>query len=199
MVKMRRLTQEEVEQLATTDEVFVSSEADYIQALGCMARGHLTKPGLDFEGGFFEIETVFGEVVPASCGSDDIGIYVADKDATNALPVLQSAGLFVNLALYIPDEGLGGIELLFEDIRKTFGEGRVQRWNRLEDVTTLVPDVQVDVYQVAKRGRKGADGPKRERVATGIYPNRIPFIKIPDGYGMEVELHTPLVDKTPTI
>lgn len=198
-VKMRRLTQEEVEQLDTTAEVFVSADADYAQESGCMALGHLTKPGLDFEGGFFEVETVFGENILTSCASEEIGIYVADDDAPNSLPVLQMAGLFVNLALYIPDEGLNGLPELFEAIRETFGENRVQRWNKAEDIARIVPDVKLDVYQVATRGRKGADGPKRERIATGIYPNRVPFIEIPDGYKMETEPHTPLVDETPTI
>lgn len=194
-IKMRRLTQEEAEKLGTTDEIFVTADSEMIQETGVLAPAHLIRPGLDFEGGFFGAETVFGEKVSASLDAEDIGIYIADKDGAE-MPVLQSAGLYANLALFFPDSDVSALGALYSFIRDKFGEGVVQKWH---GESALVPDARYDVYEVAVRGRKGADGPKRVLVEGDVYQQYVQYVPISDGSKMEVQPHQEAAKKIPTI
>lgn len=60
------------------------------------------------------------------------------------IEVLQSAGVLLNLALFVPDGTKESLEALYNAAREAFGAGIVQRWS--EEVVA-VPDVKVDLFE----------------------------------------------------
>jgi len=191
----RRLTADQVSELGLKDEIFVSAEMDGL-SLDCFAPGFLTKPGQNFEGGSFAVRTTFGQTVHVlPDNEEERGIYVADASGEE-IEVLQSAGVLMNLALFVPEGNAESLEALYTAARKAFGAGIVQRWN--EEVVS-VPDLKVDVFEEPVKGRKGAAGSSRDRRALDIYPTRAQFMEPSTGWKFVVELHKPVVDETPTI
>lgn len=199
-IKARRLTDEEVQALDTTEEILVSADSEYVQGTGCLAPAFLTRPGKEFEGGFYMIKTIFGESVNVSCSEDEVGIYSADilgDTIGDDVEVLQSAGFYVNLALFLPGKDTEALSKLFTAIRGQFGEGVVQKW--YED-SSLVPDAKYDVYEVpSSRGRKPADGPKRVLIEGDVYQQYVEFVPIADGYKKSVQKHEVPEKRIPTI
>ncbi|MFE7467321.1 hypothetical protein ACFU6R_24905 [Streptomyces sp. NPDC057499] len=194
-VTARRLTAEEVSDLGPQDRIFVSAGAEGLP-LDCYAPAFLTKPGKNFEGGSFVARTVFGEeihVLPDN--AEEAGVWAADKGGEE-IEVLQSAGVLLNLALFVPGGSEGSLDSLYSAAREAFGAGVVQRWS--EDVVA-VPDVKVDLYEEPARARKGANGQSRDRRALDIYPTRVRFLEPSEGWKFVVEPHKEIVDDTPTI
>lgn len=194
-VAARRLTAEEVSELGRQDEIFVSADMDGLP-LDCYAPAFLTKPGKGFEGGSFVARTAFGQeihVLPDN--AEERGIWVADKEGEE-IEVLQSAGVLLNLALFVPSGSTESLESLYSAARDAFGAGIVQRWS--EEVVA-VPDVKVDLYEEPARARKNAGSQNRDRRALDIYPTRVRFMEPSDGWKFIVEPHKEVVDDTPTI
>ncbi|WP_329458212.1 hypothetical protein [Streptomyces sp. NBC_01497] len=193
-IAARRLTAEEVSQLGVNDKVFVSADIDDL-SLECYAPASLTQPGKDFEGGSFSARTVFGEtlhILPDS--EDESGIWI-EHDKGEEIEVIESAGVLLDLALFVPGGDAESLGKLYAAARKAFGEGVVQRWN--ED-SVSVPDVKIDLFEERARGRKSAS-PERDRRFVDIYPTRAKFLEPSDGWRFVQELHKPVVDDTPTI
>lgn len=193
-VTARRLTAEEVSELGLQDGIFVSAEMDGLP-LDCYAPAFLTEPGKNFEGGSFAVRTTFGQeihVLPDN--AEERGIWVADK-AGEEIEVLQSAGVLLNLALFVPNGNLESLDALYTAARDAFGAGIVQRWS--EEVVA-VPDVKVDLFEEPARGRKNASS-QRDRRALDIYPTRVRFLEPSEGWKFIVEPHKEVVDDTPTI
>ncbi|MFJ8861145.1 hypothetical protein ACIRD8_22285 [Streptomyces sp. NPDC102451] len=194
-VTARRLTAEEVSELGLQDAIFVSAETNGLP-LDCCAPAFLTEPGKNFEGGSFTARTVFGEevhVLPDNL--EERGIWVADK-AGEEIEVLRSAGVLLNLALFVPDGNKESLGALYSAAREAFGAGIVQRWS---EETVEVPDVKVDLYEEPARGRKNTNNQNRDRRALDIYPTRVRFLEPSDGWKFVVEPHKEVVDDTPTI
>lgn len=193
-VAARRLTVEEVSELNPGDEVFVSAQMDGLP-LDCYAPAFLMKPGKKFEGGAFAARTIFGEeihVLPDN--EEEPGVYVSDE-AGEEIEVLQSAGVLLNLALFVPEGDQQSLEKLYSAAREAFGAGIVQRWT---EGVVQVPDVKVDLFEEPVRGRKGANG-IRDRRAMDIYPSRAQFMEPSDGWRFVMEIHKQVIDDTPTI
>ncbi|WP_046494373.1 hypothetical protein [Streptomyces odonnellii] len=194
-VTARRLTAGEVSELGVQDGIFVSAEMDGLP-LDCYAPAFLTEPGKNFEGGSFTARTVFGEeihVLPDN--AEERGIWIADE-AGEEIEVLQSAGVLLNLALFVPNGNMESLDSLYSAARDAFGVGIVQRWS--EEVVA-VPDVKVDLFEEPIRGRKNATSQNRDRRALDIYPTRVRFLEPSDGWKFIVEPHKEVVDDTPTI
>ncbi|MEU1486898.1 hypothetical protein [Streptomyces sp. NPDC005752] len=194
-VTARRLTGGEVSELGLQDSIFVSAETDDLP-LDCYAPAFLTEPGKNFEGGSFVARTIFGQeihVLPDN--AEESGIWVADK-AGEEIEVLQSAGVLLNLALFVPNGSKESLEALYSAARDAFGAGIVQRWS---EETVAVPDVKVDLYEEPARGRKNTSSQNRDRRALDIYPTRVRFLEPSDGWRFVVEPHKEMVDETPTI
>ncbi|MES9553234.1 MULTISPECIES: hypothetical protein [unclassified Streptomyces] len=191
----RRLTAEEVSELGLQDEIFVSAEADGLP-LDCYAPAFLTKPGKNFEGGSFTAKTVFGEEIHVLPGNaEERGIWVADKTGEE-IEVLQSAGVLLNLALFVPNGNKESLDSLYAAARDAFGAGIVQRWS---EEAVAVPDVKVDLFEEPARGRKNTNNQNRDRRALDIYPTRVRFLEPSEGWKFVVEPHKEIVDDTPTI
>lgn len=198
-IKARRLTEEEVKALGTETTIYVGANMEGFPPVDCYAPAHLTKPGAEQEGGFFSVKSVFGEIGHDGVSDGDYGIYVADKDGEE-IEVLQSAGLFVNVALFFPGIGEEGLSKFFEAVRTAFKGTAVELFNHAHDISSLVPDVKLDVYQVSSgKGRKPAEAPKPLRVADDVYPQYAPFVPIEDGKKMEIRPHEEVAKKIPTI
>ncbi|QNE76379.1 hypothetical protein F0344_18665 [Streptomyces finlayi] len=194
-VAARRLTAGEASELGLQDAIFVSAEMDGLP-LDCYAPAFLTKPGKNFEGGSFTARTIFGEevhVLPDN--AEERGIWIADK-AGEKIEVLQSAGVLLNLALFVPDGRKESLDSLYAAAREAFGAGIVQRWS---EETVAVPDVKVDLYEEPARGRKNTNGQNRDRRALDIFPTRVRFLEPSEGWKFVVEPHKEVVDETPTI
>ncbi|MFD0343450.1 hypothetical protein ACFVH0_33050 [Streptomyces sp. NPDC127117] len=194
-VTARRLTAGEVSELDLQDDIFVSAGTDGLP-LDCYAPAFLTKPGKNFEGGSFTARTIFGEeihVLPDN--AEEAGIWIADK-AGEEIEVLQSAGVLLNLALFVPSGNKESLDSLYSAARDAFGAGVVQRWS--EEVVA-VPDVKVDLYEEPARARKNANSQNRDRRALDIYPTRVRFLEPSEGWKFIVEPHKEIVDDTPTI
>lgn len=177
------------------DGVFVPASMDGVSP-DCYAPAVLTKSGKSFEGGSFTVRTAFGEevhVLPDS--AEEGGIWIADK-AGEVIEVLQSAGVLLNLALFVPGGSKESLESLYSAAREAFGAGVVQRWS--EEVVE-VPNVKVDLYEEPARGRKNANGQNRDRRALDIFPTRVRFLEPSEGWKFVVEPHKEIVDETPTI
>ncbi|MFI8434011.1 hypothetical protein ACIGJO_09695 [Streptomyces sp. NPDC079020] len=193
-VTARRLTAEEISGLGLQDAIFVSAGMDGLP-LDCYAPAFLTEPGKNFEGGAFVARTVFGEeihVLPEN--AEEAGIWIADK-AGEEIEVLQSAGVLLNLALFVPGGNKEALDALYSAARDAFGAGVVQRWS---EETVAVPDVKVDLYEEPARGRKG-NSQNRDRRALDIYPTRVRFLEPSEGWKFIIEPHKEIVDETPTI
>ncbi|MBM7437767.1 hypothetical protein [Streptomyces sp. HB132] len=194
-VTARRLTGGEVSELGLQDSIFVSAETDDLP-LDCYAPAFLTEPGKNFEGGSFVARTIFGtEIHVLPDNAEESGIWVADK-AGEEIEVLQSAGVLLNLALFVPNGNKESLEALYSAARDAFGAGIVQRWS---EETVAVPDVKVDLYEEPARGRKNTSSQNRDRRAMDIYPTRVRFLEPSDGWRFVVEPHKEMVDETPTI
>ncbi|WP_406159893.1 hypothetical protein OG298_22375 [Streptomyces sp. NBC_01005] len=194
-VTARRLTAEEISGLGPQDAIFVSAGTGDLP-LDCYAPAFLTEPGKNFEGGSFAARTVFGEeihVLPDN--AEEGGIWIADK-AGEEIEVLQSAGVVLNLALFVPSGNKESLESLYSAARDAFGAGVVQRWS--EEVVE-VPDVKVDLYEEPARARKNSNSQNRDRRALDIYPTRVRFLEPSEGWKFIVEPHKEIVDDTPTI
>ncbi|MEU6345908.1 hypothetical protein ABZ883_33705 [Streptomyces sp. NPDC046977] len=194
-VVARRLTSEEVAELSHQDAIFVSASTEDL-ALDCYAPAFLVKPGKSFEGGSFTARTIFGEevhVLPDN--AEERGIRVADE-AGEEIEVLQSAGVLLNLALFVPDGTKESLEALYNAAREAFGAGIVQRWS--EEVVA-VPDVKVDLFEEPARGRKSTNNQNRDRRALDIYPTRVRFMEPSAGWRFILEPHQETVDDIPTI
>lgn len=194
-VTARRLTAEEVSELGVQDGIFVAAGMDGLP-LDCYAQAFLTEPGKNFEGGSFAAKTIFGEEVHVLPGNaEERGVWVADK-AGEEIEVLQSAGVLLNLALFVPEGNQESLESLYSAAREAFGAGIVQRWS--EEVA-VVPDVKVDLFEEPARARKNTSSQLRDRRALDIYPTRVRFLKPSDGWKFIIEPHKEVVDDTPTI
>ncbi|MER5551998.1 hypothetical protein ABT001_09990 [Streptomyces sp. NPDC002793] len=194
-VTARRLAAEDIAELGLQDGIFVSAGMDGLP-LDCYAPAFLTEPGKNFEGGSFTARTVYGEEVHVLPGNaDEAGIWVADK-AGEEIEVLQSAGVLLNLALFVPNGNRDSLDALYTSARDAFGAGVVQRWG--EEVAA-VPDVKVDLYEEPARGRKNTNPQNRDRRALDIYPTRVRFLEPSEGWKFVVEPHKEIVDDTPTI
>ncbi|MFC4034967.1 hypothetical protein ACFO3J_26370 [Streptomyces polygonati] len=194
-VTARRLTADEVSELGRQDGIFVSAQTEGLP-LDCYAPASLTKPGKNFEGGSFTARTIFGdEIQLLPDNAEEPGVWAADP-AGEEIEVLQSAGVLLNLALFVPGGNKESLEALYAAARDAFGAGIVQRWN--EEVVA-VPEVKVDLFEEPIRGRKSAAGQNRDRRALDIYPTRVRFLEPSDGWRFIVEPHQEVVDETPTI
>lgn len=194
-VTARRLTAEEITGLGPQDAIFVAAGVEGL-SFDSYAPAFLTAPGKSFEGGSFVARTVFGEevhVLPEN--TEEAGIWVADKEG-EVIEVLQSAGVLLNLALFVPEGNKESLDSLYAAAREAFGAGVVQRWN---EETVAVPDVKVDLYEEPARARKNANGQNRDRRALDIYPTRVRFLEPSEGWKFVVEPHQEIVDDTPTI
>ncbi|MEU1347865.1 hypothetical protein ACFYPA_14645 [Streptomyces sp. NPDC005775] len=194
-VTARRLTAEEISGLGLQDGIFVSAGTHGLP-LDCYAPAFLTEPGHAFEGGAFTAKTIFGEevhVLPDN--AEEGGIWIADK-AGEEIEVLQSAGVLLNLALFVPGGSKESLESLYSAARDAFGAGVVQRWS---EEAVAVPDVKVDLYEEPARGRKNTNNQNRDRRALDIYPTRVRFLEPSAGWKFIVEPHKEIVDDTPTI
>ncbi|GGQ54030.1 hypothetical protein AB0G19_13975 [Streptomyces althioticus] len=197
-IAARRLSLEEVSKLGVKDRLFVSADTEELKLPDCFVPAFLTKPGEHFEGGSITARTVFQEEV--SCLPDDeneAGIYVADESGPVTIEVLQSAGVVLDLALFVPGGDKGSLTALYAAVRQAFGADVVQIWRQ---GLKAVPDVKVDIFEEQiPRGRKASDSPKRDRRAIDTYPTRADFIEFSTGWKPVVEIHKPVVDDTPTI
>ncbi|MFD7512001.1 hypothetical protein ACFV5N_22070 [Streptomyces sp. NPDC059853] len=197
-IAARRLSLEETTELGVNDRIFVSADTAELKLPGCYVPAFLTKSGEEFEGGSVTARTIFQEEV--SClpdDEDDAGIYVADENGSATIEVLQSAGVVLDLALFVPGGDKGALTALYAAARQAFGADVVQIWRQgLKEV----PDVKVDIFEEQiPRGRKGSDSPKRDRRAIDTYPTRADFIEFSAGWKPVIETHKPVVDDTPTI
>jgi hypothetical protein len=193
-VTARRLTIDEVSELGLQEDIFVSAEMDDLP-LDCYAPAFLAKPGKDFEGGSFTARTIFGkEIHVLPDNAEERGIWVADE-AGEEIEVLQSAGVLLNLALFVPNGNKESLASLYTAAREAFGAGIVQRWN--EEVVA-VPDVKVDLFEEPTRGRK-TSSQNRDRRALDIYPTRARFMEPSAGWRFILEPHKEAIDDTPTI
>ncbi|MEU5286880.1 hypothetical protein AB0G97_23160 [Streptomyces sp. NPDC020755] len=191
----RRLTAEETSALGPQDGVFVLAGMDGVSP-DCYAPAFLTKPGNSFEGGSFIVRTAFGEEIHLlPDNAEEGGIWIADK-AGESIEVLQSAGVLLNLALFVPGGSKESLESLYSAAREAFGAGIVQRWS--EEVVE-VPNVKVDLYEEPARGRKNANNQNRDRRALDIFPTRVRFLEPSEGWKFVVEPHKEIMDETPTI
>nr|WP_019992540.1 MULTISPECIES: hypothetical protein [unclassified Streptomyces] len=180
--------------MGVQDAIFVSAGMDGLP-LDCYAPAFLTGPGKNFEGGSFAARTVFGEEIHVLPGdSEDAGIWIADKTGEE-IEVLQSAGVLLNLALFVPAGNKESLDSLYSSARDAFGAGVVQRWS--EEVVA-VPDVKVDLYEEPAKARKN-NSQNRDRRALDIYPTRVRFLEPSEGWKFVVEPHKEIVDDTPTI
>lgn len=127
--------------------------------------------------------------------AEEPGVWVAEK-AGEEIEVLQSAGVLLNLALFVPGGDIKSLEALYAAARDAFGAGIVQRWR---EESVAVPDVKVDLFEEPIRGRKSAGNQNRDRRALDIYPPRVRFLEPSDGWKFVVEPHQEIVDDTPTI
>ncbi|MFC4980301.1 hypothetical protein [Streptomyces atroolivaceus] len=194
-VTARRLTAEEISGLGLQDGIFVSAGMEGLP-LECYAPAFLTEPGKNFEGGAFVARTVFGEEIHVLPGNaEEAGIWIADK-AGEEIEVLQSAGVLLNLALFVPGGNKESLESLYSAARDAFGAGVVQRWS--EEIVA-VPDIKVDLYEEPARARKNTNSQNRDRRALDIYPTRVRFLEPSEGWKFVVEPHQEIVDDTPTI
>ncbi|MFJ9601641.1 hypothetical protein [Streptomyces althioticus] len=197
-IAARRLSLEEVTKLGVKDRLFVSADTKELKLPDCFVPAFLTKPGEHFEGGSITARTVFQEEV--SCLPDDeneAGIFVADESGPVTIEVLQSAGVVLDLALFVPGGDKGSLTALYAAVRQAFGADVVQIWRQ---GLKAVPDVKVDIFEEQiPRGRKASDSPKRDRRAIDTYPTRADFIEFSTGWKPVVEIHKPVVDDTPTI
>ncbi|MEU4264833.1 hypothetical protein ACYCCF_14105 [Streptomyces argenteolus] len=194
-VTARRLAVEEIAGLGLQDGIFVSAGMDGLP-LDCYAPAFLTEPGKNFEGGSFTARTIFGEEIHVLPGNaEEGGIWIADQ-AGEEIEVLQSAGVLLNLALFVPNGNKESLESLYAAARDAFGAGVVQRWS--EEIAA-VPDVKVDLYEEPVRGRKNTSSQNRDRRALDIYPTRVRFLEPSEGWKFIVEPHKEIVDDTPTI
>ncbi|CAL9318961.1 hypothetical protein ACFT1B_17555 [Streptomyces griseoincarnatus] len=197
-IAARRLSLEEVTKFGVKDRLFVSADTEELKLPDCFVPAFLTKPGEYFEGGSITARTVFQEEV--SCLPDDeneAGIYVADESGPVTIEVLQSAGVVLDLALFVPGGDKGSLTALYAAVRQAFGADVVQIWRQ---GLKAVPDVKVDIFEEQiPRGRKASDSPKRDRRAIDTYPTRADFIEFSTGWKPVVEIHKPVVDDTPTI
>lgn len=197
-IAARRLSLEEVSKLGVKDRLFVSADTKELKLPDCYVPAFLTKPGEHFEGGSITARTVFQEEV--SCLPDDeneAGIFVADESGPVTIEVLQSAGVVLDLALFVPGGDKGSLTALYAAVRQAFGADVVQIWRQ---GLKAVPDVKVDIFEEQiPRGRKASDSPKRDRRAIDTYPTRADFIEFSTGWKPVVEIHKPVVDDTPTI
>lgn len=184
VVKLRLLTAEELEKLTLEDSIFIKDEETGAH------QAHLTKSGADFEGGFYRIKTVFGEIVQRSI---DDGIYVQDDNGEPS-EVAPSAGTYLKLALFCPGDDTELFDVIADALREKYGKGRIQIWEKAEH---NVPDKLVDVH-LLKTGR-GRKANETLELAKGVYPTRVQHLKIPEGYDVELKPHVSLVDQTPTI
>lgn len=172
----------------------MSAEMDDLP-LDCFAPAFLTEPGKNFEGGSFAVRTIFGKeihVLPDNV--EERGIWIADKTGEE-VEVLKSAGVLLNLALFVPDGNRDSLDALYGAARDAFGAGIVQRWS---EEAVAVPDVKIDLYEEPARGRKN-NPQSRDRRALDIYPTRVRFLEPSDGWKFVVEPHKEVVDDTPTI
>ncbi|MEU8540748.1 hypothetical protein AB0C52_12325 [Streptomyces sp. NPDC048717] len=197
-IAARRLSLEEVTKLGVNDRIFVSADMEELKLPDCYVPAFLAKPGEEFEGGSITARTVFQEEI--SCLPDDeneAGIYVADEDGSVTIEVLQSAGVVLDLALFVPGGDKGALTALYAAVRQAFGADVVQIWRQgLKEV----PDVKVDIFEEQiPRGRKASESPKRDRRAIDTYPTRADFIEVSAGWKPIIEIHKPVVDDTPTI
>ncbi|MEV7019143.1 hypothetical protein [Streptomyces sp. NPDC093991] len=197
-IAARRLSLEEVTKLGMKDKIFVSADTAALKLPDCYVPAFLTKAGENFEGGSITARTVFQEEI--TCLPDDeneAGIYLADENGPVTIEVLQSAGVVLDLALFVPGGDKGSLTALYAAVRQAFGADVVQIWRQgLKEV----PDVKVDIYEEQiPRGRKASDSPKRDRRAIDTYPTRADFIEFSTGWKPVVEIHKPVVDDTPTI
>jgi hypothetical protein len=193
-VKARRLTGEEVATLDVNDKIFISADMDGLP-LDCFAPAFLTQPGKDFEGGAFTAESAYGETLSfLPDNQDEQGAWIEDGKGQE-IEVLQSAGVLLKLALFVPEGGGDSRDKLYSAVREQFGEGIVQRWQ--EDVVN-VPDVKIDLFEEPVKIRKGS-APTRDRRAMDIYPTRAQFLEPTPGWKLVKEQHRPVVDDTPTI
>ncbi|AGK81888.1 hypothetical protein SFUL_7011 [Streptomyces microflavus DSM 40593] len=194
-VTARRITAEEISGLDLQDSIFVLAGMDGVSP-DCYARAFLTKPGRNFEGGSFTVRTVFGDEIHIfPDNAEEGGVWIADK-AGEKIEVLQSAGVLLNLALFVPGGSKESLESLYSAARDAFGAGIVQRWS--EEVVE-VPDAKVDLYEEPARGRKNTNGQNRDRRALDIYPTRVRFLEPSEGWKFVVEPHKEIIDETPTI
>ena len=194
-VTARRLTADQVSELGPQDGIFVSAETEGLP-LDCYAPASLAKPGKNFEGGSFTARTIFGdEIHLLPDNAEEPGVWIADP-AGEEIEVLQSAGVLLNLALFVPGGNKESLESLYNAARDAFGAGIVQRWS--EEVVA-VPDTKVDLFEEPIRGRKSTSGQNRDRRALDIYPTRARFLEPSDGWKFILEPHQEVVDDTPTI
>ncbi|WP_327117045.1 hypothetical protein OG206_17425 [Streptomyces sp. NBC_01341] len=194
-VTARRLTAEEISGLGLQDGIFVSAGTEGLP-LDCYAPAFLTEPGKNFEGGSFVARTVFGETIHVlPDNAEEAGIWIADK-AGQEIEVLQSAGVLLNLALFVPNGTKESLDSLYSAARDAFGAGVVQRWS---EEAVAVPDVKVDLYEEPARGRKNNSSQNRDRRALDIYPTRVRFLEPSEGWKFIIEPHQEIVDDTPTI
>ncbi|MEU3076118.1 hypothetical protein [Streptomyces laurentii] len=197
-IAARRISLEEVTNLGVKDRVFISADTAELKLPGCYVPAFLTEPGEEFEGGSITARTVFQEEV--TCLPDDeneAGVYVADENGSATIEVLQSAGVVLDLALFVPGGDKGALTALYAAARQAFGADVVQIWRQgLKEV----PDVKVDIFEEqVPRGRKATETPKRDRRAVDTYPTRADFIEFSSGWKPVIEVHKPVVDDTPTI
>ncbi len=144
-IAARRLSLEEVTKLGVKDRLFVSADTEELKLPDCYVPAFLTKPGEHFEGGSITARTVFQEEV--SCLPDDeneAGIYVADESGPVTIEVLQSAGVVLDLALFVPGGDKGSLTALYAAVRQAFGADVVQIWRQ---GLKAVPDVKVDIFE----------------------------------------------------
>ncbi|MFB8024617.1 MULTISPECIES: hypothetical protein [unclassified Streptomyces] len=194
-VTARRLAAGDVAELGPQDAIFVAAEMDGLP-LDCYAPAFLAEPGKNFEGGSFVARTIFGNdihVLPDN--AEEPGIWIADK-AGEEIEVLQSAGVLLNLALFVPGGNKESLDALYSAARDAFGAGIVQRWS---EETVEVPDVKVDLYEEPAKVRKNTNNQNRDRRALDIYPTRVRFLEPSEGWKFIVEPHKEIVDDTPTI
>ncbi|MFE4592914.1 hypothetical protein [Streptomyces laurentii] len=197
-IAARRLSLEEVAKLDVKDRIFISADTAEFKLSNCYVPAFLTKSGEEFEGGSITARTVFQEEVSfLPDDEDEAGIYLADEDGSATIEVLQSAGVVLDLALFVPGGDKGALTALYAAARQAFGADVVQIWRQgLKEV----PDVKVDIFEEqVSRGRKGNDAPKRDRRAVDTYPTRADFIEFSAGWKPVIEIHKPVVDDTPTI
>ncbi|WP_406467499.1 hypothetical protein OH738_07235 [Streptomyces hirsutus] len=197
-IAARRLSLEEVMKLGVKDRVFVSADTAELKLPDCYVPAFLTESGEDFKGGSITARTIFKEEV--SClpdSEDEAGIYLADESGSVTIEVLQSAGVVLDLTLFVPGADKGALTALYAAARQAFGADIVQIWRQgLKEV----PDVKVDIFEEQiPRGRKGGDSPMRDRRAIDTYPTRAEFVEFSAGRKLVVEVHKPAVDDTPTI
>lgn len=102
-IAARRLSLEEVTKLGVKDRLFISADTAELKLPDCYVPAFLTKSGEDFEGGSITARTVFQEEVSwLPDDENEAGIYLADENGSVTIEVLQSAGVVLDLALFVP-------------------------------------------------------------------------------------------------